>query len=64
MPGVVRPAVQLELQHPLFALGLGARRGAGLPVDDLDATAAVVAAVDRVELADDTCGPAVEADRR
>lgn len=50
---VVGETVQRELQHPLVLLGLGPGRAAGLPVDDLDATAAVFATIDRVELAHD-----------
>lgn len=49
---MVGEPVEGELQHPLFALPRVTGSATGLPVDDLDAVAAVGTPVDGVEFAD------------
>ena len=50
---VIGETIQRELQHPIAPIGRRSRRGAGLPVDDLDPSAPILASVDGIELADD-----------
>lgn len=50
---VVREAIERELQHPSAPVDRGPGWSAGLPVDDLDPSAAVLATIDRIQLADD-----------